>query len=150
VTIEQSTAESGGKIGPVLISWKHHLGALFCGLFFSAWLLADGKPWVALLWLVLTCVGVVLQFVLRTLGVYLTPECAVIRGRRRRSVPWQEVQSVVSHVHSNGKASVRLILKNGEPVTLPFPKTLWRKGDAQYQQDFQRIDQWWLAHRGES
>jgi hypothetical protein len=57
---------------------------------------------------------------------------------------------VVSHVHSNGKASVRLILKNGEPVTLPFPRTLWRKGDAQYQQDFQRIDQWWLAHRGES
>jgi hypothetical protein len=90
-----------------------------------------------------------LQFAVRTLGVELTPEAAVIHGRRRRTVPWLEVQSVVSHVNANGSSAVQLILENGVPVTLPFPKTLWRKGDSGFQRDMERIDQWWLAHRGE-
>src|ERR1039458_7238458 len=47
------------------------------------------------------------------------PEAAVIHGRRRRSVPWLQVQLVVSHVNSNGTSAVQLILENGEPVTLP-------------------------------
>jgi hypothetical protein len=122
------------------------LGALL----FAAQAFAHGAPWVALPWLVLSCGNVVLPFVVRTLGVDLTPEAAVIRGRRRRRVPWLQVQSVVSHVNSNGTSAVQLILENGEPVTLPFPKTLWRKGDTRYERDLQRIDQWWLAHRGES
>jgi hypothetical protein len=115
---------------------------------------AHGKPWAALLWLVIGCANVVSPFVLafwvRSLGVCLTPEAAAIRGRRRRRVPWLQVQSVVSHVNSNGTSAVQLILENGEQVTLPFPRTLWRKGDALYEPDLQRIDQWWLAHRGES
>jgi hypothetical protein len=41
------------------------------------------------------------------------------------------------------------MLANGEPVTLRYPMSLWRKSDAQYDQDFERIEQWWLAHRGE-
>jgi len=149
VTIEQSATKAGVKIGPVLLSWKQNLVGTLCGLLFTAWLLVEGKPWSSLLYLALTCVGVVLQFVLRTLGVDLTPEAAVIHGRRRRRVPWLQVQSVVNHVNTNGTSAVRLILENGEAVTLPFPKTLWRKGDAQYEHDFQRIEQWWLAHRGE-
>ena len=31
-----------------------------------------------------------------------------------------------------------------------YPTSSWRKGDAPYERDFQRLDQWWLAHRGES
>jgi hypothetical protein len=92
----------------------------------------------------------VLQLVLRTLGVELTPEAAVIHGRRRRTVPWLQVQSVVGHVNSNGSSSVQLILDSGEPVTLPFPRTLWREGDTGFQRDLERIGQWWLAHRGDS
>lgn len=149
VTIEQSAAEAGVKIGPVPLSWKQNLVGILCGLLFAVWIFAHGKPWVALPYLVLTCVAVVLQFVVRTLGVELTPEAAVIHGRRRRRVPWLQVQSVVSHVNSKGTSAVQLILENGEPVTLPFPKTLWRKGDARYERDLERIDQWWLAHRGE-
>jgi hypothetical protein len=61
-----------------------------------------------------------------------------------------QVQPVVSHVNSNGSSAVQLILQNGETVTLPFPKTVWRKGDAGYERDLEQIDQWWLAHRGES
>jgi hypothetical protein len=47
-------------------------------------------------------------------------------------------------------ASGSALLENGEPVMLPFPKTLWQYGDARYERDLKRIDQWWLAHRGES
>jgi hypothetical protein len=122
---------------------------ILSGLSLAAWFVAHGKPWMALPYLILICVGVGLQFALRTLGVELTPEAAVIHGRRQRTVPWLQVQSVVGHVNSNGSSSVQLILEKGEPVTLPFPKTLWRKGDTGFQRDLERIDQWWLAHRGE-
>jgi hypothetical protein len=150
MTIEQSATETRVKIGAVPLSWKQNLVGTFFGLLLTGWSFAQGKPWVALTYLVLTCVAIVLQFVVRTLGVDLTREAAVIHGRRRRSVRWRQVQSVVSQVNSNGRSVVQLILEDGEPVTLPFPKTLWRKGDARYERDLERIDQWWLAHRGES
>lgn len=156
MTIEQGAAEAGVRIGPVPAksSWKWRLLGAFCGLSLAAPNFAHGRPWVGLLWLVIGCANLVLPFVLafwvRSVGVYLTPEAAVIHGRRRRRVPWLQVQSVVSHVNSNGTSAVQLILGNGEPVTLPFPKTPYRKGDATYERNFQSIDQWWLAHRGES
>jgi len=125
-----------------------------CGLSLAVPALVNGRPWVALLWLAMVGANLVLPFVsafwVRSLGVYLTPEAAVIRGWRRRRVPWPQVQSVVSQVSPNGTSAVQLILENDDPVVLPFPKTLWRKGDAIYDRDFQSIDQWWLAHRGES
>jgi hypothetical protein len=156
MTIEQGAGEATVRIGPVPLRhyWKWRLVVVLVGLLLVADSFAGGKPWGALLWLVISCANVVLPFVMtrrvRSLGVDLTPEAAVIRGRRRRRVPWLQVQSVVSHVDSNGASGVQLILENGEAVTLPFPRTLWRKGDALYEQDLQRIDQWWLAHRGES
>ena len=150
MTVEQSAAEAAVRIGPVLFSWKWTLAGTAGGLSLSAQAFAHSKPWLALPWLVLSCLGVVLRFVVQALGVDLTPEAAVIQGWRRRRVPWPQVQSVVNHVNSNGTSAVQLILANGEPVTLPFPKTLWRKGDAPYERDLQRIDQWWLAHRGDS
>jgi hypothetical protein len=67
-----------------------------------------------------------------------------------RNVPWREVQEVISHTKSNGTSQVGLILENGESVMLQAPPWVWRKYDDQYERDFERIDQYWLAHRGES
>jgi hypothetical protein len=156
MTIEQGATDAAVRIGPVPahFSWKWRVLGALCGLFLAVPAFAHGKPWAGLLWLVIGCANLVSPFVLgfwtRSLGVYLTPEAAVIHGRRRRTVPWLQVQAVLSHVNSNGTSAVQLVLENGEQVTLPFPKSLWRKGDALYEGDLQRIDQWWLAHRGES
>lgn len=87
---------------------------------------------------------------IRTSGIDLTPEFAIVPTLRRRRVRWLDVQAVVRHKNSNGTSAVRLILANGELVTLRYRMTLWRKGDAQYEQNLQRIEQWWRGHRGES
>jgi hypothetical protein len=150
VTTKVSAAEAGAKIGPVLLSRRQNLVGALWGLLLSAWFLVRGNAWLALLVLALTCAAVVLQLVARSLGVDLTPEAAVLHGRHRRRVPWSHVQSVVNHVNAKGTSSVQLTVDDGELVTLPFPKTLWRKGDARYERDLERICQWWLAHRGES
>ena len=57
---------------------------------------------------------------------------------------------MTSHTKSNGTSEVGLILENGESVMLRAPTSLWRKYDDQYERDFQRIDQYWRAHRGKS
>jgi hypothetical protein len=84
-----------------------------------------------------------------TWGVDLTPESANLRGFRRRSIPWQEVQAVLRYERI-GSRMVRLIPDNGKPVTLRAPTSLWGLGGAAYERDFHRIGQWWLEHRGES
>lgn len=40
-------------------------------------------------------------------------------------------------------------LKSIERVMLMAPTTRWGFGRATYQKDFDRMDQWWLAYRGE-
>jgi len=45
---------------------------------------------------------------------------------------------------------VRLILENGKHVTLQAPTAVRGLGGAQFERDFQRIGQWWVAHRGAS
>lgn len=100
-------------------------------------------------WLALAGVIVAQSLWGLTWGVDLTPESAVLRGVRRRSIPWREVQAVVPYEHT-GSRLVRLIPQNGKPVTLRAPTSWWRLGGAAYERDFHRIDQWWLAHRGES
>jgi hypothetical protein len=84
-----------------------------------------------------------------TWGVDLMPESANVRGIRRRSIPWREVQAVLRYEQA-GATSVRLILENGKPVTLRAPARLWGLGGAAYDRGFHQIGQWWLAHRGES
>ena len=84
-----------------------------------------------------------------TWGVDLTPESANLRGIRRRSIPWEEVQAVVRY-KLMGSSMVRLILEHGKPVLLQAPTRVWGLGGAAYEQDFHRIEQWWLAHRGAS
>ena len=98
--------------------------------------------------LVAGCLWVVGGSWIRTLGVDLTPESAIVRGVRRRSVSWPEVQAVV---RVKGGWCVQLILESGEAVTLRAPTlSVWGSGGAEFEGDFHRIGQWWLAHRGES
>ena len=84
-----------------------------------------------------------------TWGVDLTSESANVRGIRRRSIPWREVQAVLRYEQA-GSTSVRLIVENGKPATLRAPMKLWGLGGAAYDRDFHQIGQWWLSHRGES
>ena len=154
MAIEQSATEAVVKIRmPVRRSGVWYV--VFAGSWFGFWLaglsLIKGPRWGALPWLAFGCCFVALGLVRRATGVDLTPEAAVVRHpTSRQSVQWSEVQAVTSHVNSNGASAVWLVLKNGQPVKLRYPATLWRKGDAGYEQDFRRIDQWWLAHRGDA
>jgi len=120
--------------------------------------LLTGQHWSAFVFLVSSCAGIAGALLIRTQGVDLTPECADIRGparlRRpfgpsRRGVPWSEVQAVVRARFSSWQG-VRLVLESGEVVSLPAPTTRWRFGVAKYERNLDRINQWWLANRGES
>lgn len=86
---------------------------------------------------------------IRGMGVDLTPELARVRYLRRRDIPWHQVQAVVRS-QLFGSWRVRLILENGDKVTLRAPTTFFEWGCAEYERDFHQIGQWWLAHRGES
>ena len=86
---------------------------------------------------------------LRTRGVDLTDQAAVLRGFRRRTIAWRDVQAVV-RTRRFGWV-VQLVPASGKPVTLRAPTTMWwGLGTAAYEHDFHRIDQWWLARRGPS
>jgi hypothetical protein len=117
-------------------------------LFAVLWSMID-QPFFALSWLTLGCVMVVTALWSRTFGVDLTRGCAIVRGFRRRVVPWHEVQAVVHH-RRQGAWGVRLILESGKPVMLRAPTTYCGLGVAGYERDFDQIGQWWLACRGES
>ena len=151
MTIEQGASEADVKIR-VPRTWvgPTYLVTACCWFFVAAASWPMGRPWVSLLGLVIGCLNVASVLAIRVFGVDLTPESAVVRGLRRRRVPWVEVQAVVSEDGKYGASVVRLILDSGESVRLPFPKTWWRKGNAQCERDFHRINQWWITHRGES
>ena len=169
MTIEHDTVAARDKIRghPSAATWCFSfLGAGFCA--FGAVNMTQGDAWLTRAWLALVGAYLVTPWVIRTFGVDLTPEFANVRGFRRRAVPWARVQAVVSQKKPNGALAVRLLLDNGEQVTLPYPTTrrpawassgqpwarrlypriLWRKADAYYTRDSERIGQWWLAHRG--
>jgi hypothetical protein len=120
------------------------------GLVLAVDSLANDRPWLALLWLGLGCGSASIALQQWNSGVDLSPEHAIVRGFRRRNVPWREVQEVISHTKSNGTSEVGLILENGESVMLRAPTSFWRKYDDQYERDFHCLDQYWLAHRGGS
>jgi hypothetical protein len=90
---------------------------------------------------------------LRTCGVDLLPEHALVRGFRRRVVPWQQVQAVARRPQAGGWL-VQLMLESGKPVMLRAPMISWgiggKRGVVAYEQDYHRIEQWWLTHRGPS
>jgi hypothetical protein len=116
---------------------------------FAAASIATGDYGFVSAWLVLSCFSVGLALWFRTSGVDLTPESANIRDFRRRSIPWQQVQAVLRD-DRQVSLRVRLILEDGKHVTLQAPTAVWGLGGAQFERDFQRIGQWWVAHRGAS
>ncbi|HEY8717767.1 hypothetical protein [Pengzhenrongella sp.] len=125
------------------------LGASAISLTNAALLQANrpGWPFAWVPWFLLGvgCLLLLEVLWLRTLGIDLTPELAVIRGFRRRDVPWRDVQAVFGRE----RRDVQLILESGEAVTLPAPRNpMGRHGEATYDRDYHRIGQWWLAHRG--
>jgi hypothetical protein len=152
MTVEQGATGAEGRIRATdrrLWIWTVFIYVGVC-LAAAATFLANGHPLVALAWLTLACVRVPIALKQRSFGVDLTPQHAIVRGFRQRDVPWQEVQEVVSCKKWNGTSVVGLILTTGESVMLRAPTSFWREGDRQYERDFHRIDQYWLAHRWES
>ena len=109
----------------------------------------SGWSWFAVGWLASGCLEGGTGLWIRTRGVDLTPESAIIRSFRRRNIPWQNVQAVLQY-QRHDDWGVRLILESDKPVTLRVPTTWSGFGGAQYERDFHRIGQWWLAHRGEA
>lgn len=122
-------------------------GGVFLAL--AVTVLTSGHPWFAMYWLALGCVSVTGAQWRRRFAVELTAESARFRGLRWRIVPWAQVQAVVRH-RRRGEWVVPLMLDNGKLVTLRDPTT-WRSvGDAEHEASFERIEHWWLAHRGQS
>jgi len=148
MTVEQGTADAAVKIRVPRSEWMVMLvagGALF--VLETAAGATFGHPLVVSQ-LVVGCVLVAGALGIRTQGVDLTPEFAIVRRVRRRNVRWSEVRAVVQ---VNGGWRVRLILDSGEVVRLSAPRaTGWGASGIQFERDFHRIGQWWIAHRGES
>ena len=102
--------------------------------------------------LVLGGVFVLESLLIRSFGADLTPESANVRGFRRRRVPSSQIQAVLGY-RQIGADRVALVLDSGERVVLRMPATYWGSGaatDVKYREDFRRLGQWWLEHRGPS
>jgi len=148
MTVQQSAADAVVKIRTPRASWMCLVGA-------GCFVLATGvlhlvldlpRPAVPL---ALGCIFVAEALWIRTFGVDLTRESANLRGLRRQSIPWQQVQAVLRR-DQFGSQVVTLVLESGQRLMLRAPTTLLGFGRAEYERDFHRIGQWWLAHRGES
>ena len=147
--VEPGVAQGAVKIRTPRYTWMWYFafGAFWLVLsVFYAWL---DRPWQSWGYLATGCLWVAGGLLIRNLGVDLTPVSANFRSPRRRSVPWSEVQAVARQ-KASGVWCVQLILENEKPVTLRAPTSMWGLGGAEYERDFDRIGQWWLAHRGES
>jgi hypothetical protein len=148
MTLERGAVDAGVKIRVPRHVWIRELVMGVAVLVVGAAAMWRHGPLDGPYWLTLGGIGVAAALWARTLGVDLTGESANLRGFRRRSVPWKEVQAVIRY--GSGSMCVRLILEGGKRVTLRAPRTDGIFGVALFDRDFQRIDQWWLAHRGES
>lgn len=152
MTIDQGAEQTKAVVKIRLARFTLIQDLLPAGLFFLVAVsgLTSGQD-VGLAYFSLAAVGVVVAESLWALtwGVDLTPESVILRGLRRRSIPWHQVQAVIRY-EMLGQRRVRLIPQNGRLVTLRAPTSLWGLGSAAYERDFQRIGQSWLAHRGES
>jgi hypothetical protein len=148
MTVEHGAAEAAVKIRNPRSSWMWMvIVGGFCFVFATAQVMF-GWPVLAVGWLFAGCLWVAGGLWIRTRGVDLTSESAIVRRVRRRIVPWPEVQAVL---RVSGAWRVQLILESGEAVTLLAPRlTVWGSGRAEFERDFHRIGQWWLAHRGGS
>jgi hypothetical protein len=145
---EKGAAEADVRIRVARPDWMWILA--FAGIWFATAGLDVMRESPESAWpLVLGFVLVAEALWIRSFGIDLTRESAIVRGIRRRSIPWQEVQAVLRHSQL-GSGRVSLVLESGTRLTLRAPTRFWGIGGARYERDFHRIGQWWLAHRGES
>jgi hypothetical protein len=150
MTIEQGAGPSGAVVKIRIARYTLILALVPAG-FVSMVAVAGLASGEGLAYSLLAAAGVVVAQSLWSLtwGVDLTPESVILRGFRRRSIPWQQVQAIIRY-EMLGQRTVRLILENGRPVTLRAPKSDLGLGRGAFERDFERLGQWWLAHRGES
>jgi hypothetical protein len=150
--VDQDAAEATVKIRlpQPRHRWTRALVTAGAGLALAGTSVARGQLWVALVYVTLAFGAIPLNIAVQSFGVDLTPGFAVVRWLRRRRVSWARVQAVVSHDKPDGSSAVWLMLENGEPVKLRCPRSLMRKGDAQYERELQLMEQWWVEHRGAS
>jgi len=138
MTIRQDPAEAMVRTRPAGPLWIAFFG-LGAAIIVAA-ATTDGGLLVTLLELAVGAFNLAVGLALRIIGVDLRSEFVVVRNVRRRSVPWPEVQAVISHDDS-GNASVSLIFDNDGPLTLAYPPG-GPKGNAECERDFQRINEW--------
>jgi len=151
MTLEDGAAEAEVKIRTPRHAWVWQLVLGVCWLAWVGAMQREHRVLFALLMLFVSGAMVARAIWSRTFGVDLTREAAIVRRFRTRSIPWQEVQAVVRYKPGGPSGGgVELIIEGGKPVLLPAPTSIFGLGAAQFERDCHRIDQWWLAHRGES
>ncbi len=96
MTVEQVAAEADVKIRTPRHDWMWLFGFGGIWVAFAALEMATDLPWSTPS-LVVGCVLVAEALWIRTFGVDLTREAANIRGLRRRSIPWPQVQAALRH-----------------------------------------------------
>ena len=132
--------------------WIKYFVYVGISLALAAGYLANGQPWLSLLWLALGCGSASIALQQWNSGVDLTPQHAIVRGFRRRNVPWQgsprsdrpyEVERHAGGWTHSRKRGVSDAASSDEfvaEIRCPVRARLPPQG----------IDQYWLAHRGES
>ncbi len=83
----------------------------------------------------------------RTFGVELTEQAAIVRGPRRHVVPWQDVQAVLD-VDELGTRQVVLVRSDGRRFRLRAPTATLGWGAREFERNYDLIGRWWIEHRG--
>ncbi|RKS74135.1 hypothetical protein CLV35_2637 [Motilibacter peucedani] len=109
---------------------------------------AYGSPVGVLCLVTVAALNVVAALYLRSRGVVLTPQAAVVKGVRTTLVPWSQVQAVLRQRWL--MTDVVVLLTLDKSLRLRAPTAWFGFGDDEYERDYHRIGQWWLAHRGDA
>ncbi len=123
-------------------------GGLLCVLFTVPGVIFPAVPWPVYAMTAATAVLVVAStFWVRSFGVELTEQGAVVRGPRTLFVPWRDVQAVLQ-TRELGHRRVALLMADGRLVTLRAPSAFLGWGARDFEQGYDLIAHWWLRHRG--
>jgi hypothetical protein len=104
-----------------------------------------------MIWLVVDVVMVsACWWMFVALRITLTPEALLVRGLRRRRIPWVDIRSI-EHLHNRRSSGVQIHTASGSRLRLPAPGTGGMfDTEARFVRDYHRLGQWWLAHQAPS
>jgi hypothetical protein len=128
------------------------LGCFWLGLAGVSWTVRvqpGSLLWSVWAWLAVGGAMLALGLWLGTLGVDLSPESATVRGLRRRTIPWTDVQEVAFRRRLDAWL-VQLVTTKGKRFTLRASTTRRGQGALALERDYDRIGQWFLAHQDTS